>query len=48
MENGIFLIFGFLIRLQTLLSATQTALAQSQQEIATMRRALTATNVQGQ
>lgn len=41
-------IFLFLIRLQTLLTATQTALAQSQQEMATMRRALTATNVQGQ
>lgn len=60
MENGIIIlfaailvicfavIFGFLVRLQTLLTATQTALAQSQQEMAAMRRALTATNVQGQ
>ena len=60
MENGIIflfavmmiicfvIIFGFLVRLQTLLTATQTALAQSQQEIVAVRRALTATNVQGQ
>jgi DNA recombination protein RmuC len=34
--------------MQTLLIATQTALAQSQQETAALRRALTATTIQGQ
>lgn len=33
--------------MQTLLTATQTALAQAQQETAALRRALTSTNVQG-
>jgi len=45
---GLVAIFLFLVRLQTLLTATQTALFQSQQETAAIRRALTSTNVQGQ